>query len=799
MKKSISTLLCLFMASGIFAQYKIGGKLIDGEGKPVEFADIMLCKAVDSSLVKHAVTDENGEYEFENVNAGDYVVTAYLTGYRKTSSEAFTAKRDTIIGTIGLEEETNMLNTVTVTGRKRFVEQHADKLVINPDANISTASDNILDVLAKSPGVTVDKDGNIAIKGKSGVSVMIDNKPARLSGEQLAAMLKNMQSTAVDKIEIIENPPARYDAEGASGIINIKTKQGMMRGWNGSFTAGTQIGKNHSENSGLDLNYRNEKWDFFTNTYIGRGGNYNTADIVRIFKESDGSVFNENAVMSGRSFYGGIKIGADCKIGKNHTVGAMARYGGWNFKGSGDTKTSIADAQGNVYQREHSVNTMPESGADYTAGINYRWDVDSTSNITVDLDYARYRYSSSSDMDTRYTPERNPLLLMNGQRSETDIYSFKADYENSLSEKTKLEAGVKFSRVNIDSDMDFKEFVHETGVWGDPNRMSNRYLYSENINAAYLSLRRKFTPKFEVQAGLRGEQTVMSGNNVTSNQTHDRNYFNLFPTLFLNKTFSDNHQINASYSYRIGRPNYRLLNPFVFMVNPYTYNQGNPDLQPQFTHSLKLSYILKQKYILSAGYSKTNEQYTQIIVPDNETKVTIVAWENLSGTETADVTLVIPVQPARRWTMNTNLTGLYSHYKSPLGNGILDRGQISFFGNIMNTINLTDDWSLELSGRYRSTTIYGMIQTVAGGAVDAGIQRQLFDKKLTLKAGISDAFKTDKNDFDIIYGDLGGGAKQRYDSRRFRFNLTWRFGNDNLKPVRQRSSGLDEEAGRTGK
>ena len=269
--------------------------------------------------------------------------------------------------------------------------------------------------------------------------------------------------------------------------------------------------------------------------------------------------------------------------------------------------------------------------------------------------------------------------------------------------------------------------------------------------------------------------------------------------LFLSKKFTDNHQLTASYSYRIGRPNYWLLNPFIWMLNPYTYNQGNPDLQPQFTHSAKLSYTFKQKYILSAGYSTTGEQYTQVFKQDDATKITVVTWENLSKTENMDMTFVIPVEFAKWWRMNTNMTTFYMRYRSPLYGGMLDKSQFSFRGNMNHTFTLPKDWSAELTGMYQSKTVYGVGIFNARGSVDAGIQKQLFNNKLTIKAGVTDIFKTLADNYHIKYDNVDVLGKQGYDSRRFRINITWRFGNDKLKPIRQRSSGAEEESSRAGK
>jgi Outer membrane receptor proteins, mostly Fe transport len=795
--KRLLMILCVcFLATKLVAQYTIKGRVIDDAQEPVELVNIVLFKTSDSVMVSHAITEIDGRFSMEVNQVGEFYLKASYIGYSSYISKPFSASGNLTLDDIILSEDTKMLGTVTVVGQKRFVEQHADKMVINPEASITTASENILDVLAKSPGIIVDKDGNISIKGKSGVSVLIDNKPTRLSGEQLAAMLRNLQSTSIERIEIIENPPARYDAEGSSGIINLKTKQGAIQGFNGSFSTGAQYSDRLRNSNGLDLNYRNDKWNFYGNIYGGYNKMLSTIDLERRF--SDGTLFKETGDNSSSSKFGGAKAGVDYHLNKRHTIGTMVRYSLWKWDSGDNVINTDIYNNNNLFQREKTTSVGDEGGNDINANLNYRWDIDSTDYLNVDIDYVRYKYDTNTDMDTKYEPYRLPYLALTKQDSDTKIYSLKADYENSLTAATKLSAGLKFSKVDISSGSFYWE-QDSLGNWNDTRGMTNDYDYQENINAAYLSLSHKLTPDFDIQAGLRAEHTLMKGYNITIDSLNKRNYINLFPTLFLSKKFTDSHQLTASYSYRIGRPNYWLLNPFIWMLNPYTYNQGNPDLQPQFTHSAKLSYTFLQKYIISAGYSTTGEQYTQVFKQDDATKITIVTWENLSKTENMDMTFVIPVEIAKWWRVNTNMTMFYMRYRSPLYGEMLDKSQFSFRGNMNHTFTLPNDWSAELTGMYQSKIVYGVGIFNARGSVDAGIQKQLLNKKLTIKAGVTDIFKTLSNNYSIKYDNVDVIGKQGYDSRRFRINITWRFGNDKLKPSRQRSSGAEEESSRAGK
>jgi hypothetical protein len=779
----------------------ITGRIIEGKtGAPLPSVDVLLCRAADTAVIAHTSTDDNGRYSFRRTAAdGNCLIKTVSPGYRESFSR--TVPDSGRLPDILLEEtEAATLRTVEITGKKQFVEQHADRMVINPEATVSAASDNVLDVLAKSPGVAIDKDGNITLKGKAGVRIMIDDKPTYLTAEQLSAMLKNLQSASVERIEIIENPPARYEAEGSSGIINIRTKRGMTRGRNGSVNLGAQAGRKAAGHAGGDLNYRNGKLNVFSNLWTGFSNRLNTVDLIRRFPQGDGSTFHEDMTGNGSVRYFGVKAGADYSLSETHVIGFTGKVSGWKWFGDNETKTTAEDAAGIATRSELTRNSMNEKGHEMSANLNYRWNIDTAGrSLSTDVDYAFYDYRAGSDMSTTVAPSTDRAMTRNRQYSGTSIFSFKADYVHPFNAKTRMEAGFKSSVVNIDSDMLFEQLDPTDNQWRDPAKMSNTFLYAENINAIYASISAKLTSKLDLQAGLRGEQTRAESNNVTIDSITRHNYFNLFPTFFLKQSFSDDHQLNLSYAYRIGRPNYWRLNPFVWMLNPYTYNRGNPLLQPQFTHSIKLSYTLKQKYILSAGYALSTDQYTQVFQQNDETKVTMITWRNLNRVNNTDLTLTIPLEPFAWWKVNANLTAFYLQYDSPLDNSVLNRSEFTARGNVTSTFSLPKDWAIELSGWYSSPSIYGVLDMRERGAMDVGIQKLMFSKKATLKLSVSDILNSMTNRYASVYRNMDVTGRETYDSRRVRLNLTWRFGSDEVKPARQRSSGMEEEAERAGK
>ncbi len=798
MKNLVCIIVIILCTVRVHAQTTISGRVLDVSGQPLEYATVALYNASDSALQQGTTTNAGGQFVLKKVNLGKYYITVSMVGFGKaTTNVNIATARAYTLPDITLNEGAQQLQEVTITATRQFVEQQADKMVINPEASITTASEDALEVLRKSPGIIIDKDDNITLKSKS-VKVMIDGRPTYMSGEQLAAMLRTMQATSIDRIEIIENPSSRFDAEGDGGIINIRTKRGIMRGYNGSLTLGASASSRFSDNYGIDLNYRSEKWNVYGNYYGGQRRGWNDVDLMRRFMQSDSSSFKQYNYEEWNSNYNNAKLGVDYYITPKQVIGFMARgnIGTNNWNSTSDARIATVDDKD--IQKMHTDNGGDNKWNNVLLNLNYKWTIDSLGQeLTIDADMGKYDSKNLSNMATSYIPPQVPLISHKDQRGTSDFYSIKADYVWPVNHKTKVEMGIKSSWATIDSDLDHKQ-EDETGAWIDPNGMSNRFVYRENINAVYLSGQYKFNDKTSVQLGLRGEQTISTGNNTTSEQRNERDYFNLFPSFFAQQKFNDNHQLGLSYSYRIGRPPYWLLNPFVWMLDPYTYNRGNPFLDPQFTHSAKLSYTFKGKYIFSADYSYTKDAWLQVFEQDDATRTTVIGWENLNNHNNASITAVLPVEIAKWWKTNTNLTGFYGQYKSPYQGGEINQSKFTFQGNTTFTFTLPKDFAIELGGRYISKNVYGMAYMNARGSIDIGAQKQLFNKKATLKLSVSDIFKLQENSYTSQYENVNLIGKQHYDSRRVSLTFTWRFGQNDIKAARQRRTGLEEETSRVG-
>ncbi len=801
MKKYIGICVMIFVCTGIrsYAQTDITGRVLDTDGKSLEYATVALYRAADSALLRGAVTDAEGKYLLEKVDRGKYMVTVSMIGYEKSSyTIEVVGSQILALPNTTLHENTQQLTEVTVSATRKFVEMKADKMIVNPEASITAASDDALEVLRKSPGIIIDKDDNVMLKNKS-VRVMIDGRQTYLSGTQLAAMLRNMQAASIERIEIIENPSSRYDAEGDGGIIDIRTKRGMARGYNGTLSLGASVGEQFSDNYGIDLNYRTEKWNIYGNYYGGKRGIWYESDMDRRMA-SNGSSFKQNTEGETESYYHNVKLGVDYYFTPKQVVGFMVRGNFGNLSNENDADSRIVNINGSDVQRMHSEGNTDNDYQNLLVNLNYKQTMRRGHELSMDADMAKYRSNGIEDLNTVYTlstPPLPPLILHKIQDGISDFYSFKADYTHVLGKKGRLETGVKASRATIDSDLDYTQ-RDEDGTWNDPYGRSNRFVYDEDIYAAYIAGNYKFNDRISLQAGLRGEQTVSDGNNLTIREQNKREYFNLFPSLFAQYRFNDKHTMNFAYSYRIGRPPYRILNPFIWMLDPYTYEKGNPFLNPRFTHSTKLSYTLNNSYIFFIDYAYTKDAWAVMYEQDDASPTTVITQRNLDNYHDISLSAVLPVKIAKWFTSNTNTAVFYAQYKAHLKEETFDNSGVAFRINTTFTFILPKEFAFELSGRYMSKLPNGMGVIDANGSVDAGIQKRFFKNKVVMKLGVNDIFNSTGTSYTMRYGNTDLLGKNRWDNRRISLSLNWRFGRSDIKAARQRASGLEEETRRAG-
>jgi len=806
--KIIPFLTSLFLLFVLSSSAQVSG-LVTAEHKPLAGASVSLFNAKDSSLFKTAVTDTGGRFELD-VPLSSFFISVSSTGFTPHSSLRFTldtAKRSFAIPEIQLQKSAaGTLSTVTVTAKKPMIERRADRTIVNVDAMITSAGSNALEVLEKSPGVQVDNNDAISLKGKSGVAIYIDDKPTYLSGSDLASYLKSLPAGMLDKIEIMTTPPAKYDAAGNAGIINIKTKKNKQKGFNGSINPSLRQGKYFDSRNNLNFNYRNNKFNLFSNIAFSAGNQYNGLTITRDYTKPDGtpeSGFWQNSYIKRNYSNLVAKIGIDYSPGKKTTLGFI-------FNSIGRPSTEKRNNTG-IFSDPHNVtdsiiladNREKERFGNKSFNFSYRYQFDSLGReLSMDLDYIRYTTSNdqlfkNASFDAGNNPKTSDELS-GALPSALNIYAYKADYTHPLKKDAKIEAGIKTSFIRTNNIAEY--FTRVNNVTSPDYDKTNHFIYRENINAAYLNFSREFK-KLSVQLGLRLENTVSNGHQLGNPQKPDssfkRSYTNLFPTVFLSykPDSAANHQFSFSYSRRIDRPYYADLNPFVSPLDKFTYYAGNPFLNPQFTHHFELSYSYKNFLNTSVFYDRIKDEMNETIELSGNTFISRTG--NIGKKDFIAASVDATIKPAKWWTILPYIQYNYLHTRSKIYTEDVNTKGGFWHAALTNQFVLSKSWSMELLGRYRSAITDGQFKLWQMGLTNIGIVKKLMKDKGSVKLVFQDIFRTRINQGDINSLKNGSGYyKNLGDTRAVVFAFTYRFSKGAKASQQSRKGGAESEQNR---
>lgn len=804
---SILLLLTLFTTSLMAQTATLSGTVIDNRQQPVPFVAVTLLRATDSTLAKAAVADASGAYALVGVRAGRYRLMVSGVGYAGWQSDSLTVTdgQNQILPAITLNETAQSLKAVTVTARKPVVEMKTDRLVLNVENSLTSAGSSALEILQKAPGVLLDPNDNLILQGKNGVRIFIDSKPSPLSAADLGAYLRTLQASDIEAVEIITQPSARFDAQGNAGIINIRLKKNKNFGTNGSVTAGIAQGRYYPKfNGSVSLNNRTERTNVFLNysTRAARDWSF-----IKLYREQVGlsgaeQYFDQRSENRTRSLSHNLRAGTDFSLTKRSTLGVL-------IDGSlrdANTATLGLTPIGTVGQRPQALliadNRSTGNRANGNANLNYRYTDTTGRELTVDADLGRFQSNNDAYQPNRYVnPETNALLTERNYRMTTlthvNLRTLKADYSQRLAGGN-LGLGFKLSSVRTDNGFNFFDVIDGRDQLNAER--TNRFVYTETVNAAYATYTKK-VGKWQGQLGLRAEDTRSIGQLTSqtrqADQTVSRHYLNLFPSAGLSYSPNQMHQWNTTSSRRIDRPSYQSLNPFEYKLDELTYQKGNAFLRPQYTNTVQLSHTYKYKLTTSISYSDTKDYFTEITDTTERTR-NYMTTRNLANQRVLSLNVSYPFNIAKWWSVYSNVSAYRSSNRANFGDG----KRIGLTANVLSlymqhTIKLPHRWNLELSGYYTSPSIWGgTFRNRRYWGTNAGLQRKVLNDRGNFVLTFSDLFNKQQwrgiSRFGGLYMDASGG----YESQQVRVNFTYSFGSSQIKAARQRKTGLEEEKGR---
>ncbi|MHA4895960.1 outer membrane beta-barrel protein [Pedobacter sp. PWIIR3] len=691
--------------------------------------------------------------------------------------------------------KTTQLKEVEIFNKVPEIKEKADRTIVDVE-RMNTAGDNALDVLKRAPGVHLDKDENIVLKGKVGVTVMIDGKMSYITGTQLTNYLKSTPASAISKIELMSNPPSSFDAAGTAGIINIKLKRNKMQGVNGNATATGTYGRYEKGTAGLNLNYNVGKLSTYARLNVGHFNSYNRLVLNRTIGNTQYNQVNLWRPITESKWF---TTGADYFMNDKHTIGVMIKGDDspytTNTVSNSISYNNFSDVTGKV----NVTNPQTNGAGNYAYNLNYRFKIDTNEReLGFDADYVTYQNSRNETYTNTYanangTPIGQPVLLRNNGSGDVNIYALKLDYVHPISKTFKAEAGLKTSWVRTENDVRFDSLKNEG--WVNAANRTNRFLYTEHINAGYISLSKNFT-NLDLKAGLRAEQTIGNGTSSATNVIIDRSYVQLFPSLFAAWKIDTVNLINAKYSRRINRPSYTSLNPFAFYTDPYTALQGNPLLMPSFSNNIELTYSYKDFRILSFNYSRTNNQIFEVITQNDVTKESISTPKNLNQSTNLYIATGSPFDIFKWWNTNNELAVVYDIVKTPVQGSLYNIDKLSWSLSSDNTFTLPNNYQMSLTGTYSSPAVSGLFRTLAYYQVDISARKTFMKKMATVSLKLNDIFDTGKFRSVLKYNNVNTYWQNEWESRKISLSLSYKFGNLKIKTARTRKTGTAEEQGR---
>lgn len=794
MRSTAAFLTALFLTIiglSAFAQSdaRISGMIGDAKGQPIEAATVILVKAKDSSRIKAVATDKGGHFHFDHIPAGKYLVTASSVGFETSWSAPFELG---ITGThslapLALAASSTNLQAFAVVGKKSFIEQKADRTIINVDASPTNAGATALDVLEKSPGITLDKDDNVSLKGKQGVTIMIDGKPTYLSASQLSSYLKSLPASAIDQIEIMTNPSAKYDAAGNSGIINIKTKKNKLKGFNGNLNLTHTQGIYPKPSGSLNLNYRNGKFNFFLNAGYAHWEGFQELTIGRKYFNVDSktinSIFQQKTDMHFTNPEANVKFGMDYYLTQKTTIGFVV-------SGFRNTENNVSQSNIQLFSPDYALdsivqspNTNKTSWKNGSANLNFRHTYDSSGReLSADIDYVRYSSVSNQYFDNlTYSSDMSLLnqnILTGHLPSTINIYTAKTDYTRPLAKGYKLETGIKLSYVNTDNTADYYDLVNNVPIVDTTK--TNHFLYRENVNAGYVNMTKQYK-KLTAQIGVRLENTNYSGHQlgngvsvINQDSSFSRSYVNLFPTAFFSYDLNDKNTFTLNYGRRIDRPAYQDLNPFLFFLDQYTYQAGNPYLQPQYTQNVELGHSFHHWLNTTLNYSYTKNFFTETF--EQSGQATIVRQGNIGSRQNAGIAVSAQIPVFKWWSamLYSNLN--YNKFSGMLYGEEINVSATTLLLNVNNQFTLPKGWGGEISGFYRTRGVEGQVIVDPMGQASAAISKKILNNKASIKASIRDMFYTNTVHGYINFQQTDATFYNRRDSRVVAVTFTWNFG-----------------------
>jgi len=774
------------------AQNSISGKVIDHNNDAIYFATLALYHAKDSTVSKAISTEADGRFTLNEIPDGDYYLEANMLGFATKSITGIQFPLDNNRNIdIQLVEDATTLSTIEVTAKVPLLEQRSDRLIVNVENNMTSLNGNLLDVMKKVPGMMVIND-RLSMAGQSNITILINGKSTRYMDIQ--SLLRDMPGDNIKRVEIIHQPGAEFEASGTGPVINIILKKNSLYGTNGKLSLGVGKGEFWRYRTGLNLSHYQGKVNINANLGYSRNAWY---EELLINRKIQGDIYDQHNIDPAKSttFRSGLSL--DWNVSDKHRIGISSRFFDGGTKKVAENTTNVDYLQPEKQDLQLITNNNTDRSWDLII-VNpyYTFEIDTLGQkLEVDFNYAQFKRDGISTLSTT---EQNIGGFFPGteykQPGTTTIYTTKLDYTYPLSKAVSIQAGGKYSEANLDNDL--KAFYESSkNEWVENTNQSNRFLFDETIAAAYAKL--TFNKgDWSGTAGLRYEGSQSKGTSVTMDSTLSRTIKKVFPSASLSRKITNEISASLAYSYRIDRPRYSSLNPFVYYWDPYTYEEGNPLLRPALTHSLKLNLTYESQPFFSIEYKKTSDAMVDFSRQDDDTGAANATMINLESLDVFNASLFFPLDFIPGVSGYGGVIANNSKFHST--EGIIeqfDRNRWSYTAFLQTEFTLPGKINAEVGGWYNSGGQEGIMTSEWLYGVSMGFSKKFMDDKAKLSIGVDDIF----NRFwhaKVDYANIDADIISKWAAPVVNMQFSYTFGNRHMKSAKRNKNSGSEEINR---
>lgn len=798
--------LSILVSSAVFSQTKISGEVIDSAtNKPLEFATVRLFSALDSTVKKGIYTDEKGWFQLENIAIGDYYIKVSFTGYKTKSISPVrvNGQPNNIIGQIelGIDGIQN-LKEVTVSAQLDVLRAGIDKKVYNIDQDLSSKGGTAEGVLNNVPSVTVDQDGNIALRGDGNVTILIDGRPSTLTGGKASSFLASIPASSIERVEIVTNPSAKYDPDGTSGIINIVLKKNKLKGFNGQIAATMATG--HDDNFSTALSYRNQAvnvfgsyaFDYnrgFRNNFGYIEQTYDADSLVRLNQDRKGTDFK----------YGhNARLGLDWTINpqNNFSISTSGQLGYRERTGDQINQRTIGGDL--LWDSWNRTSSDPINNQNIDGSLNFthvlkkergKWSIDAGTSFSERTENGEYQQDYSLYHNGLTLPDFSFQKLFSNSNSNVTTAQFDLEY---LFPKinARLETGVKTIYRNEELIASSERLDNGSGTFINDTLANYNFNYFENVNSVYGVFGQQLK-KWKYQVGVRAEYAIQDPSLTNDATNYSKTYMNLFPSGHVRYQLKPKSEMSVSYSRRINRASSDQLNPFTNYSDPYNLRRGNPDLRPEFIDSYDLGYSWESNLInitTSVYYRKTKGviQRIKYFYPNNTAAQT---FDNVDQSQTGGLEFITTIKPYKWWRNTLSLNGNYTDISS--NSSVLGFNNSGYNWSAKLVMSF-EFWkktaTVQVNGNYSSPRITAQGRVIPWRSVDISAEKLVFNKKLSVGMRLSDVFNTKGFHYFLDQESVFQESEFKWLTRRLYVTVSYKFGK---LEISKKSSGVGGDGG----